>query len=389
MKKLLLILITLTFLTGCYNYRELNDLAIVTAISISKEKDNYNIAVQVVNPKKDQDTSSSNEPDFIVYKSKGETLQAAFESLVKESPKRMYKTQMQILIIDEKMAKNNIKEVFEYLARDPEIRNEFNVLIGKSDNILETLTPLDNLSSQNILDSLKASSKYLGNTNLLTFNELLSDYQNEKTEMAMPVIKLSSQKNKDDKNNEKILEKTTTTTTAIVLDNIGIFKDNKLIGYLSTKETISYNFINNNIALTNIKKDYPNNKYIAYKILKSKSKLEVTPKKHTITLTIKGNAEINEATYNIDLSKEKNIKKLEKSLNKRLEKMITSSFNSTRKKYNSDIYGFEDLYYKKDPKYYNKIKKDWDSKEFQKIKLKVKSNIKIVEQGNISGKIKG
>ena len=113
MKKLLLILITLTFLTGCYNYRELNDLAIVTAVSISKEKDNYNIAVQVVNPKKDQDTSSSNEPDFIVYKSKGETLQAAFESLVKESPKRMYKTQMQILIIDEKMAKNNIKEVFE------------------------------------------------------------------------------------------------------------------------------------------------------------------------------------------------------------------------------------------------------------------------------------
>ncbi len=388
MKKLLLILITLTFLTGCYNYRELNDLAIVTAVSISKEKDNYNIAVQVVNPKKDQDTSSSNEPDFIVYKSKGETLQAAFESLVKESPKRMYKTQMQILIIDEKMAKNNIKEVFEYLARDPEIRNEFNVLIGKSDNILETPTPLDNLSSQNILDSLKASSKYLGNTNLLTFNELLSDYQNEKTEMAIPVIKLTSQKNKDDKNTEKILEKTTT-TPAIVLDNISIFKDNKLIGYLSTKETVSYNFINNNITLTNIKKDYPNNKYIAYKILKSKSKLEVTPKKHTITLTIKGNAEINEATYNIDLSKEKNIKKLEKSLNKRLEKMITSSFNSTRKKYNSDIYGFEDLYYKKDPKYYNKIKKDWDSKEFQKIKLKVKSNIKIVEQGNILGKIKG
>lgn len=387
MKKLLLILITLTFLTGCYNYRELNDLAIVTAVSISKEKDNYNIAVQVVNPKKDQDTSSSNEPDFIVYKSKGETLQAAFESLVKESPKRMYKTQMQILIIDEKMAKNNIKEVFEYLARNPEIRNEFNVLIGKSDNILETLTPLNNLSSQNILDSLKASSKYLGNTNLLTFNELLSDYQNEKTEMAIPVIKLTSQKNKDDKNTEKILEKTTT-TTAIVLDNISIFKDNKLIGYLSTKETVSYNFINNNITLTNIKKDYPNNKYIAYKILKSKSKLEVTPKKHTITLTIKGNAEINEATYNIDLSKEKNIKKLEKSLNKRLEKMITSSFNSTRKKYNSDIYGFEDLYYKKDPKYYNKIKKDWDSKEFQKIKLKVKSNIKIVEQGNILGKIK-
>lgn len=387
MKKLLLILITLTFLTGCYNYRELNDLAIVTAVSISKEKDNYNIAVQVVNPKKDQDTSSSNEPDFIVYKSKGETLQAAFESLVKESPKRMYKTQMQILIIDEKMAKNNIKEVFEYLARNPEIRNEFNVLIGKSDNILETLTPLDNLSSQNILDSLKASSKYLGNTNLLTFNELLSDYQNEKTEMAIPVIKLTSQKNKDDKNTEKILEKTTT-TPAIVLDNISIFKDNKLIGYLSTKETVSYNFINNNITLTNIKKDYPNNKYIAYKILKSKSKLEVTPKKHTITLTIKGNAEINEATYNIDLSKEKNIKKLEKSLNKRLEKMITSSFNSTRKKYNSDIYGFEDLYYKKDPKYYTKIKKDWDSKEFQKIKLKVKSNIKIVEQGNILGKIK-
>ena len=43
MKKLLLLLPVLFFLTGCYNYRELNDLAIVSGISINKENDrNFN-----------------------------------------------------------------------------------------------------------------------------------------------------------------------------------------------------------------------------------------------------------------------------------------------------------------------------------------------------------
>jgi spore germination protein KC len=253
MKKILVIIPILFLLTGCYNYRELNDLAIVSAISLSKNKDNFEIVVQIVNPKKEQDTSSSNEPDFVTFKSEGKSLQEAFRLIVKESPKKIYGTQMQLLIIDEDLAKDGIKDILDFFARDPEVRNEFYVLIGQDKDILEILTPLDNVSSQNITESLEANSKYLGYTNIVTYNDLLSNYQSDLVELALPSIKLMG--NADNGSEEENIENTKA-DASVVLGNIGVFKNNKLLGYLSEEESLAYNFITDNVTGTIITNNY-------------------------------------------------------------------------------------------------------------------------------------
>ena len=51
MKKILLIPIIL-LLTGCWNYNELNNLAICTGIAIDKNENNYEITFLVSNAKK-------------------------------------------------------------------------------------------------------------------------------------------------------------------------------------------------------------------------------------------------------------------------------------------------------------------------------------------------
>lgn len=385
MKKLLLLIPLLLLLSGCYNYRELNDLTIVSAISINKIDDKYDVTAQVVNPKKEQDTSSSNEPDFITYNSEGKSIQEAFRLIVKESPKKMYGAQMQILIIDENIAKENLKDILDFLARDPEIRKEFYILIGKSKDILEILTPLDNISSQNIMDSLKANNKYMGYSNLITFNDLISNFQNDNIEIALPSIEIIGNENKGDE--EENLE-STKSEASVVLSNIGVFKDNKLVGYLTEKESLAYNFVMNNITNALITTNYPNDKYIVNEIIESSTKTEAKPKDNKINIKIKGKAAISEVNYDIDLTKEKNVKKLEKDLNKKIEKFIKKSIKDINNKYNSDIYGFEDLYYKSDYEYFKKIKDKWDSEIFKNIKIDVSSNIEIVEQGNLLGGLK-
>ena len=199
MRKILLVVIILITLTGCYNYRELNDLAIVSAISVSKVDEEYNVIVQVVKPKKEQDTSNINQPNFITFKSKGETLQEAFRLIVKESPKKIYGAQMQVLLLDESVAKDDLSDILDFFAREPEVRNEFYVLVSKNDNVLEVLTPLDNISSQNIMESLEANNKYLGYANLVTFNDLLAYYQNERIQIALPSIYLTGNIDEGDK----------------------------------------------------------------------------------------------------------------------------------------------------------------------------------------------
>ena len=52
MKKLLLIIISLCFLTGCYNYNELEDLSVVSSMIIDYQDDNYLISLEVYDNKK-------------------------------------------------------------------------------------------------------------------------------------------------------------------------------------------------------------------------------------------------------------------------------------------------------------------------------------------------
>ena len=79
-------------------------------------------------------------------------MQEAFRRVIEESPKKLYGSHMNILIIDESVANQNLPDILDFFARDPEVRNEFYVLIGKSNYILSVTTPLENISSKNILD---------------------------------------------------------------------------------------------------------------------------------------------------------------------------------------------------------------------------------------------
>jgi len=79
MKKILLILICM-LLSGCSNYRELNNLAAIISVGVDKGKeDGYRVTFQVVNPGQLTKTGG-NSPGLplINYPIEGETLNDAY-----------------------------------------------------------------------------------------------------------------------------------------------------------------------------------------------------------------------------------------------------------------------------------------------------------------------
>lgn len=382
MKRFCFLLPLFFILTGCYNYRELNDLAIVSGISISKEDNVYKITAEVVNPKKQQDTSSSKEPDFVTYTSTGGSMQEAFRKVIKESPKKLYNAQINILIIDEETAKSELNNILDFCARDPEIRSEFYVLIGKSNKILEVTTPLETISSKNIVDSLEANNKYLGFANLVTYHELVNDYLNPNIEIVLPSIEVvgNEQVGEDTANIE-----TTVSEASSVISNLAIFKGNKFVGYLTEEESQAYNLIMNNTQTTLIKTDYQNNQFVINEIIDSKTSIEASVKNKKVSINIKGKAAISEANYDEDLEDEKIIQKIQKDFNHTIEELITKSIKNTTQKFNSDIYGFRDLFYKTDPNGYQKMKGNWYQDVFPNLEIEVKSKVELIEKGNLNG----
>ena len=384
MKKILLVIIIL-FITGC-NYRELNDIAVVTAISVDRDKDGYKTIVQVINPTKEQDSTSSGEPDFITYTSTGKTLQESFRKVMLESPRKIYGSQMQLLIIGEELARDGIGDILDFFFRDPEIRFNFNVVVEKknSDNkAIKTLTVLDNLSSSNIMDSIKNASNYIGNSIDVTFEDLMNMYLYDNLEIVLPSIYAIGN---DNYNNDSNLS-STSNYSKVIVSNLSIFKDDKLQGYLTFNESIGYNFITDNIKDTLVSFECDNGRYLVSEIINNNSDIETDVIGRKIIVTIHGNASINENNCDYNLKESSEIETINKMVNNKIEELVSNSANSIRNKYNSDIFGFRDLFYKKDYKEYNNIKSVWYEDVFNDIEVEVKSDIKLVEKGNIVGGI--
>lgn len=384
MKRIKFLILLLPLLSGCYNYRELNNLGITTAVSIDYKDNNFYVIAEVINPIKQQDASSSNNSPFVNYNSSSSSLQDAFRKVVLESPRQLYAAQLEIIVLSEEVVNNHLEEVLEYFARDPESRTEIKIIVAKTEDSTKAITLqtlLTSLSSSNIINSLDLQSKVLGMSYPVTLNELLNMYIDPYLEVVLPSMTLyGNYEIGDEKENI-----TTSSPKAIVkIDGSTITKDNKILGYLDLEESKILNLINGKLKETIIKMNYYDG-YIIFEPNRIKVSRELDIKNNIIKINISGYSKTKEIQSNIDLKDPKEVEKLNKALNMELEKKITDTFNSIREKYGTDVFGFQELYYRTNYKYFKENCTNWYENIYPKIKLEVKANVRLYEKGNTLG----
>lgn len=390
--KILIIIILLFSLCGCYNYRELNEIAIVSAIGIDKTDDGYKMAVQIMNTKKEgQDTNSSgSQPKFIVYTAEGKTIQGILRDFVLESPRRLYTTHLQLLVISEDLAKDGISDILDWFARDSESRKQFYVLVSENnqtEDILNTLTSLETLNSKKITSNIDTDTRFLGVAEQTTFENVLATYLNDKQELVLPSIRLEGDSDAGEKNSN--IEQSSP-KTQIFLSPLAVFKDDKMLGYLTKEESIAMSFIKNKLKSTVIDYKCSDNDYISSEIISSKTSLQpdISSNKPKVTIKINGKANINEINCDWDLENNETILKINKMLEQKIENIINDSIDSISQRFDSDIFGFKDLFYKKDPKYYKTIKDQLTDENLKKLDVKVEVDMSLPQKGNILRVIK-
>lgn len=384
MKRIKFLILLLPLLSGCYNYRELNELGITTAVSIDYKDNNFYVIAEVINPIKQQDASSSNNSPFINYNSSSSSLQDAFRKVVLESPRQLYAAQLEIIVLSEEVVNNHLEEVLEYFARDPEARTEIKIIVAKTEDSTKAITLqtlLTSLSSSNIIKSLDLQSKVLGMAYPVTLNELLNMYIDPYLEVVLPSMTLyGNYEIGDEKENI-----TTSSPKAIVkINGSTITKDNKILGYLDLEESKILNLINGKLKETIIKMNYYDG-YIIFEPNRIKVSRELDIKNNIIKINISGYSKTKEIQSNIDLKDPKEVEKLNKALNMELEKKITDTFNSIREKYDTDVFGFQELYYRTNYKYFKENCTNWYEDIYPKIKLEVKANVRLYEKGSTLG----
>ena len=165
------------------------------------------------------------------------------------------------------------------------------------------------------------------------------------------------------------------------MSGLAVFKNNKLLGYLTEDESITYNIIKNNVENVIINYECNKNKYLSMEIVTSSSK--ITTKNEEINIDIKLDGNVKESSCDIELNTNKNIKTIEKQISKYLDNNIKKDIDNIRNTYNSDIFGFLDIIYRHDYNTYKLVKDTWYKESFKNINININTEINISSTGNI------
>ena len=116
--------------------------------------------------------------------------------------------------------------------------------------------------------------------------------------------------------------------------------------------------------------------------------LHVVNKAKNIEITISGVGDIYNINNKIDIQDYKEINKIEKAWSSSLKKDLTKVIKKVQSKWQADIFGFGNLIYKNNPKTWKKQEKNWNSKYFPNLNIKVKTDLKIDATGSLINTIK-
>ncbi len=388
MKKLKLLILTMGIflITGCYNYRELTQIALTSAIGIDKsENGEYVVSIQVLNTQKQGgDSSSSGDmTKFILYTSRGKTLQHALRTTIFNSPRRLYLNHMSLLLISERVAKEGIEDLLDYFARNAEFRKQFLVVVSRDSDpsdVMQVVTPLEALNAQNIVDSIIADAKYYGMTSKITYEDMLKNYLNPRTNIILPSVKyLGNAKKGEKEGNVKQSEP----DASIEIQPMAIFKDEKLVGYLTDEESRGLSYIQNNINNSILTCNCNHDGVFTLEMVLNKTKLKADLKHQKIQIHINAKSNIKEINCDLDLLDPNTITEIEKMANHHLEKMIQDLIENILNNYETDIFGFEELLYKTDPNTYHKLQKQYGEELLENFDFEVTANITVQAKGNI------
>ena len=382
MKKFVLIIITLFILlisSGCYNYKEINDMAIVSSIGIDKDNknDKYIVSAQIMNSKESEDSEDS---QITVYTKEGDTVHEALRNITLKSPRKLYGNHLSKIVLSEDVAKEGIDNILDTFNRVTEVRNEFIITIVKEDkasDVLKVLTTTESIPAEYVKLSLKIADKTSGLTYATKLDEFISLYLKKGIDPVVPVLKIDKKEKKGTTINNIT---TTNPISKIVIEDLAVTNKGKLETYLKNEEVIGYNFLRNQIQkiIIPVKCDDENN-YASISILKNKTKSNAAKKdnKYIINFNINSEAIITEYNCKKDLTDEKVIKELEKDTEKKIKRYIKKSLNK-QKETKGKFLGLERIIYLDYPKYKN---------EDYSVKYNVKVNL--VRKGEIRNSIKG
>jgi spore germination protein KC len=378
-----MVFLSMQMLIGCWSSKELNEMAIATVLGIDKTKDGYLLSIQVINPGEVAGKNSSGRTESVRFMKSGETIFEAFRKLSTDVPRKIYLSHLRVVVFGEEMARSGIGKALDFLSRDHEMRSDFYMTIAKgttAHEVLDIETHQEKLPANKLFNALENSQKLWAPTITITLDQLINNIYRKGIEPVLTGIYVYGKPETGSSftNVQRISPK-----TGIRIGSIGVFKKDRLIGWLNIDESKGYNYLTNHVFSTGVNIPCKDGK-LTIETIRSKTKIsgkmEMGKPKINVSVNTEGN--IADVECEVDLEKPENIKILEQEYGSSIKQVIEGSIKKLQKEFQSDIFGFGEVIHRSDPKEWKRLETNWNQ-EFQNLEVSYNINAKIRRLGTI------
>ena len=373
-----MILITI-FLSGCWNKKELNDIAIISAMAIDKNDDGtYTKTIQIINPGNVagglQGGGGGQSPAVSVYSATGQSVLDAHFNATSKVSRRLYHSHANLLVISEELAKEEgITTILDAFERDPEIRTTLKVVIAhdtKAGDLLKTLTAIDKIPAEKVNGTLRITELTRGEQIEVKLQDLISTLSSDGQEPVLSGFRMKGKvkQGKDIKNVQK-----SELDTTLEAYGLAVFREGKLIDWYQGETSRGVVWILDKIKETNVKLDWGGEKNrLVYTVIRQKAKVSANTNKPlpVITIRIRAEGDIREVRKPINIDDPTIILDLEKELRKEIKMELEKVVKKTQQN-KTDIFGFGEVIHRSNPKQWERLKSDWNENYFPKLTVQV------------------
>ncbi|KUP24940.1 Ger(x)C family spore germination protein [Paenibacillus sp. DMB5] len=372
-----------TGLTGCWDSRSIDQLAVVMATALDyTEEGNIMASSQIAVPSSVQTEGGATQSGagargFTVVSAVGKNVHDAMDELQRKLSRKLFIEHRKVLLIGEALARNGLKDTLDHFSRDPDSRLQTYLLIAKNARAVELLlqpVPFEKVPTRAVRSLQEINAEIT--TTLRELFTAMSGDEIVPTVGALELIEgtagagVSTGKDEESK------------MMTFRLAGSAVIKDYKLAGYLDMEQTRGLLWVLNENKRVSITGDIPGKGNVVMELDKTGKKLKtrIRDGKIQVYITVKTSGPVHENNTDLDLSDPKNIVQVEEALSNSIESSIRQVSGISQSLLKADIFGVGQEISRHNPKEWRKLKDRWVD-AYPEAEITVNSSVIITRTG--------
>ncbi|MFC3746084.1 Ger(x)C family spore germination protein [Paenibacillus sp. GCM10012306] len=383
---LMMLVLILTLLTGCWSKVEVSDVAMVTAVGLDKtDKGKIQLSLELAVPRLLGVTNQTGGEKLEtkagwILSAEGETILEAYRYIQQKVQRKIVFYHSKVIVIGEKLARSGMLPVLDFFERYKQSQIKSHILFTKGEavKILEYNPVFEKLSSEIMRE--EAKSKRNVSVRLLQFMDMMVSPGD--TPMAARVQLLPAQIDKN--SNES--DPGSSQISSLSVRGAALFHKDQLIGWLNETETRGAMWLKNRMKDAVTTAEVPAEKgggRISAQVHTAHTKYHTLADTKGITINVDTYAGISifENTSKLDMSSPKDLDYVRALVADDVKARIELVCHKAQQEYKTDILGFGQIVYRQHPKQWNtSYAKEWENL-FPEVPINIIPHISITQVG--------